>query len=147
MVNSDIKNYFIQVNVKFSDVNIDIDDERAKSIAYMLSLKYPSYKSDLFIVLLLTNFTFSSQLIFKQLPEIKDVEYKGLFNESTSTLMDDNLYKLVNDIDILLSNKCTYCCQEHDILPFKKLIECDNISGLNNRIKNLIGVGLKEIIK
>lgn len=81
------------------------------------------------------------------LPKIKNVQYKGLFSEKTNTLMDDNLYRIVNDIDSLIVNGVAPCCQEHRELPFRKLIICKNEAGLNNRVKSLAGVGLREILE
>ena len=147
VVDSDVQKYFEKERVKFKKTAVEPEDIRASSIVEKFRSDYEGFESYLFLSLLLTNHTFSSTMLISYLPKIKDVEYKGLFSENTSTLMDDNLFRLVDDVDSLLINGVAHCCHEHGNFPFRKLVSCENKTGLNQRVENLVGVGLKGIFE
>lgn len=147
IVDMDVQKYFERARVKLKKSRIDPDEMRASSIIIKFRNDYAAFESYLFLSLLLTNYNFSSIMLYRYLPKIKNVEYKGLFGEDTNTLMDDNLFKLVDNIDCLLVNGVTYCCQEHGNVPFRKLIACKSNSGLNQRVKTLTGVELIDIFE
>lgn len=147
IIESDVQKYFAKAGVKFRKSLVEPEEVRASSIKEKLKYDYKNIESYLFLSLLLTNYVFSVTMLNKYLPQIKNVQYKGLFSEKTNTLMDDNLYRIVNDIDSLIINGVAPCCQEHGKLPFRKLIICENKAGLNNRVKSLAGVDLREILE
>lgn len=144
---SDIEKYFIKVGTKFKVNEIDFEDPRAESIIKRIREDYPSFDSDEFFVLILINHRFSSGFLFKYLPEIKEAKYKGLFSEETDTLMDDNLFRMVADIDSLLTKGVAFCCKEHGFLPIRKMASCQNSAGLNRRVINLTGTNLQGIFE
>lgn len=146
-VEDDVQMHFEKNRVKFKKPQVKPDDIRANAIVEKIRDDYPSFDSYLFLSLLLTNHLFASTMLFKYLPKVKDVEYKGVFSEDTNTLMDNNLYRLVNDIDSLLINGITECCHIHGKLPFRKLVVCESKVGLNQRVKNLIGTDLKGLFE
>nr|WP_320049125.1 hypothetical protein [uncultured Desulfuromonas sp.] len=147
IIEADVQKHFENARVKFKKSRIEPDETRASSIITKIRNDHAAFESYLFLSLLLANNTFSSTMLSGYLPKIKDVEYKGLFSENTNTLMDDNLFRLVDDIDSLLVNGVANCCQEHGSIPYRKLIACENKAGLNQRVENLVGIGLRGIFE
>ena len=147
MVTAHVKEIYDKKGTKFKDASMVIDEPRASKIDSNIKDHFVEYDSDLFLPLLLVHNPFATEFFFKFLPTAKNATYKGLFDEDTSSMMDDNLYKLVDDVDFLLRHKVGCCCEEHGKIPYRDLINNNNENCLTRRVNSLIGVGLEGIIE
>lgn len=147
VVKKNIQDAFVKRGLKFVERETDFDDQRADAIHENIIRRYPNYMSDLFFAVIVVDYNFSIKFLCKDLQELKDVEYKGVFGEETSTLMDDNLYRLAAEVDLLLKNKVTYCCEDHGSLPLRKLIQNTGLKCLSNRFYSFFNIDMEGVIK
>lgn len=147
LVKKDIQDAFDSKALRFVEREMDFDDQRIEAIHENFVCRYPNYMSDLFFAVLVVDYNFSSRFLCKDLQELKDVEYKGVFGEKTSTLMDDNLFRLAAEIDLLLKNKITYCCENHGSLPRRKLILNTGVKCLNKRFYDYFNINMEDVIR
>lgn len=147
IIKKDIQESFVDSGLKFVEPEIDFDDQRINAIHKNIVYKYQNYMSDLFFAVIVVDYNFSIKFLCKDLQELKDVEYKGVFGEETSTLMDDNLYRLATEVDMLLKNGVTYCCEDHGNLPRRNLILNKSVKCLNNRFYSFFNIDMEGVIK
>jgi len=103
------------------------------------------FSSKYFIPTLITDNNFYTKFLAKVIEIVNNISFTGFFGQPSNIFIDSNIYKIVEDFDMMLKGKF-YCCDEHQYINFFEIEECRSSDCFSSRFFRIFNKTTEDCI-